>query len=461
MSVEGDADRWWREPLAAVVAGRKVILAGGVAAGWTALVPVVRRLGATDVLVVPTEGTGAGPQPEDATVMVCEPPPEVVGMMPRLRASLALLGDLPTDVVTAIESFDPDRAAAVFAVFLSEAAVIAGRPAIAYRRPEWVALEDKTVVDALLDRAGVARAPSAVVTVGDAFTAHRRLDQGAGTVWAADARDGYHGGATATRWVVDDATAAAATAELALLGDRVRVMPFLEGIATSVHGIVLPEGVAVLRPVELVTLRRGHELVYAGCATYWDPPNAVREEMRAAARHVGEQLRHDVDFRGAFTLDGVATTEGFRPTEVNPRFGAGLNVVARTLADVPLLLVLDVVVAGGKLGITAADLEAWLVAEADTTRAGGTWRIGVPVTAPIDSRSAVYDNGSWHWAADGEVPDATVVARDKFARAAFEPVRTPAGPSVGPRAAAFWNWYESAEDYSGAPLTAALDVTAP
>ena len=99
-------------------------------------------------------------------------------------------------------------------------------------------------------------------------------------MWAVDARDGFHGGGAGTRWVTDDDEAAAVAAELALMGERVRIMPFLEGIATSVHGIVLPDGVVALRPVEMVTLRRGHELRYSGCATFWDPPDEIREEMR-------------------------------------------------------------------------------------------------------------------------------------------------------------------------------------
>ncbi len=118
-------------------------------------------------------------------------------------------------------------------------------------------------------------------------------------------------------------------------------MPFLDGVATSVHGIVLPDGIAALRPVELVTLRQGHALRYSGCATFWDPPAAVREEMREAARRVGGRLRDEVGFRGAFTLDGVATADGFRPTELNPRFGAGLGVITRGLEGLPLTLVLD------------------------------------------------------------------------------------------------------------------------
>ena len=51
--------------------------------------------------------------------------------------------------------------------------------------------------------------------------------------------------------------------------------------------------------------------------------------MREAARRVGAVLRDEVAYRGAFTLDGVATVDGFRPTELNPRFGAGLGVITR------------------------------------------------------------------------------------------------------------------------------------
>ena len=218
-------------------------------------------------------------------------------------------------------------------------------------------------------------------------------------------------------------------AELAPSAETVRVMPFLDGIATSVHGIVLPDGVAVLRPVELVTLRRGHDLVYAGCGTYWDPPTAVREEMRAAARRVGEQLRTDVEFRGAFTLDGVATRDGFRPTEVNPRFGAGLMIITHGI-DVPLTLVLDLVVGGRSLGVTADWLEQELLAAADEHRAGATSQLHVPTPEPLDGRGLVYDDGSWRWAADGEQPDGVGISGHGFARSHFVQ-RAPIGESLG------------------------------
>ncbi len=136
--------------------------------------------------------------------------------------------------------------------------------------------------------------------------------------------------------------------------------------------------------------------------------------MRDAARRVGEQLRAEVDFRGAFTLDGVATVDGFRPTELNPRFGAGLSVITRGLADVPLHLVLDLVVAGVALPIAAAELEARDPRASPTpTRVGGTWQVGTsPRRARVDDRPACYVDGAWRWAGRRRAaPTATVVGR--------------------------------------------------
>jgi hypothetical protein len=449
---------WWRDPLGELVRGRRVILAGGPAATWTTFVAPLRELGAGGILVVATDGLGAGPQP-DAEVVAVDIPGDPTPME-RIRRTLATLADPPTSIVTAVEGFDPDHTAVVFGTFLTESATLVGRELVAHRRPEWVALEDKTTVDALLDRAGVARAPSATLDIPDAVRSWRRFDAGSGTVWAVDARDGFHGGGAGTRWVTDEDEADAVAGELALMGERVRVMPFLEGVATSIHGIVLPDGIAALRPVEMVTLRRGHELHYTGCATFWDPPDEIREEMRDAARRVGERLRADVDFRGAFTLDGVATAGGFRPTELNPRFGAGLAVITRGLGDTPLQLVLDLVVAGIPLGISAADLEREIVQGADAARSGGTWKLHVDTPVEVAGRDASYVDGAWRWSVDGEPVDATIVARGGFMRALFEADRTPVGVSVGQRSADFWLFADAELDAGIGPLTAALDVTA-
>ena len=448
---------WWRDPLRALVDGRRVILTGGPAAVWTPMIEPLCALGASDILVVGTDGLGAGPQPE-AQVAAVDIDGDV-GPMARLRIAINRIGDPPPSIVEAVEAFDPDRTAVVFGTFLGESPTLAGRPLVAHRRPEWVALEDKTTVDALLDRAGIARARSATVDIADAAATWHRFDASEGTVWAVDARDGFHGGAAGTRWVTDDAKAVSVAAELSSMGDRVRIMPFLEGIPCSVHGIVLPDGIAALRPVEMVTLRRGHELRYSGCATFWDPPDSVRDEMRQAARRVGELLRADVDFRGAFTLDGVATADGFRPTELNPRFGGGLGVITRGLGDTPLHLVLDLVVAGISLGISAADLENQILTDADVRRAGGTWQLHVPTPVEVTGRDATYDGGEWRWSREGDPVDANVVAAGSFARASFTDARTPVGPSVGQRSADFWRFADAELGTAIGPLAPATDVT--
>ena len=238
-------------------------------------------------------------------------------------------------------------------------------------------------------------------------------------------------------------------------------MPFLDGIATSVHGIVLPDGVVALRPVELVTLRSGHELHYAGCATFWDPPVAVREQMRDAARRVGEQLRAEVGFRGAFTLDGVATADGFRPTELNPRFGAGLNVITHGLADLPLHLVLDLVVAGIALPISAAELEAEILGLgrrlARRRHVAGRHvaaRAGRRPAGPLRRRRLAL--GRRRRAGRR----GTSSAAPGFTRLNFDPVRTPVGPSVGQRAADFWRFADEELGTAVGPLEAPVDVLA-
>ena len=292
-------------------AGRKVVLTGGPLAALTGVCRRLRELGAERPFVLATGmGTGEPPGPEEAEWCVVElAAPDLVA---EIRAAMRLLRLLPEGVAAALDRWDPRREALVLSPMFNELPQIAGRRVYGPRRPEWRRLEDKVVVDALWDDLGVPRAPSEVVPAEGAAlrAAARRLDRGAGTAWAGDARQGFHGGAFCLRWVRGEEDAAEAAAFLAARCDRVRVMPFLEGIPCSIHGVVFPEGVASFRPVEMVTLRRpgSNRLRYAGAATFWDPPAADREVMRDLARRVGAGLRDRVGYRGAFTVDG-----GWRP----------------------------------------------------------------------------------------------------------------------------------------------------
>jgi hypothetical protein len=436
-----DMEDWWLPPLRSVFGGRRLVLAGAKAAAWTEHLALLRAAGVSDVLVV-APGWGAGDRPDVDTVVV--ETPSGLSLMGQLRHEEAFVADPPPEVRSALDDFDPTGDALVLGSFLNTSPELAGRPFLTHRRPAWVALEDKVVVDAFWDRAGVPRLPSVVADLDDAARAAKSVDRGVGTVWAADAREGFHGGASQTYWVADEESQAAALAGLGPVCDRVRVMPFIEGVPCSIHGIVLPDGVAVLRPVEMVTLRRGRRFVYAGCATWWDPPADIRETMRSVARAVGSQLSVDVDFRGTFTVDGVVDGDGFWPTELNPRFGAGINVIARA-SGVPVLLLNDLVTAGREIGRPAEMVEAELVELADAHRGGGTWLAGLTVDAQPGTR--VLDEG-------------VVVVGDGFVRCVWNPSTAPVGPSTATSACRFWAEADRTLGTNIGPLTPATDLRA-
>jgi hypothetical protein len=449
---------WWEEPIRRLVRGRRVVLAGGVPPMWHAEAELVTRLGATAVMVVATEGEGIGEGPDVPTVTV--EPPDGLDPMERIRWGIDALGAPVPEVVRAVDAFDPDGVALVLGVFLNESPSFAGRPFLWHRRPEALALDDKTVVDRFWDDAGVARAPSIVVPVAEAWRASTVVDAGHGVVWAADSRDGWHGGGQRTRWVVDADQARAVVEELQPVCDQVRVMPFLEGIPCSVHGIVCADGSIVLRPVEMVTLRRGSDLFYAGCATFWDPVTALRDEMRDVARRVARELDAALRYRGAFTVDGVATAHGFLPTELNTRPGAGLSVIGRSLGDVPLMFLVDLVAAGLDLGRSAERLEEEWLAMADERRGGGTWRFwGVRANREVSDLALHFRGGEW---SDVEPPlpgpRATVSAAGAGARCAVDAATWPTGPSFAPAAVAFYRWCDDHLGTSFGELRAPVDA---
>ena len=346
--------------LGAVFAGRPVILGPGVLAGYTRVVRWLGQLGCP-VLVVATM-RGAGPVPAaDEFELVEVVPPRTTSVTEEFRILDQLARDLPPDAIAAIEAFDPDRRGVWWCgPFVTSDEPILGRRVLGGRPRAFLALEDKLLAEEVWRAAGVSSTPSRVVPVEqDALArATEELATDLGVVWSGDARDGFNGGGNYVRWVLDDVDRDTARGFFLPRCDQVRVMPFLDGVPCSIHGFVLPEGTAVLRPVEIATLRERdrRRFVYGGLSSWWDPAPADREEMRDVARRVGEQLRADHSYRGAFGVDGVLTTDGFRPTEINTRQPAGLNTVAGV--ELRLLSLLQVnLLAGLDPGLTAAEVE--------------------------------------------------------------------------------------------------------
>ena len=180
--------------------------------------------------------------------------------------------------------------------------------------------------------------------------------------------------------------------------------------------------------------------IYELPATFWDPPAADREVMRDLVRRVGAGLRHRVGYRGAFTVDGVLAAEGFRPTELNPRFGAGLATMTRDLPDLPVALLDRVLVEGETLAFTAADLERQVLAVADRARAGGAWTVTTEAADSTRELAVAFQGGACVPAADGRPADGVLSFGPSgvggFVRLALDPGRVPAGPPVAPLAVA-------------------------
>jgi RimJ/RimL family protein N-acetyltransferase len=428
--------------------GRRVVLAGMPVAATPRWIHQLRTLGAGRVLVVGTTlGTGDLPDPEhaewiDLDIRASDPVDE-------FRQFERLAADPHAAVTEALDRFDPEGGALVLAAPFQAVTTLGGRAVDGGRRPEWVALEDKTTNDALFDRAGVDRPPCKVVAAGDRSAlgaAAGRLDRGQGTVWAGDASQGFNGGGTFVRWVTDDAQADRAQRWFAGRCRSVRVAPFLEGTPCNIHGFATDDGVAVFRPVEAITLRSADPptLHYGGAATFFDPPEADRARMRIVARRVGALLRDEVGFRGSYTIDGVLTDDGFRPTEVNPRLGAGFTPLVGGVPDLPFVAFHWAVAAGWPCPVAPDELEDTIVAAADAHRAGGGWVAGRtrwretrqhPVVATDDGCEAAPDAGE----ANGVITTGPS-SQGGFIRFDATPGATPVGPPLAPRAASAYAW---------------------
>jgi hypothetical protein len=459
----------YREALRPLFAGRKVVCIGATAVGLSSIATTARELGATDVLIVSLAGYGVGVPVEVAEVY--EASITAVATSPAVTTSTTVTTSTAVTTSTTMETlrreeefkqapsaellavlhrFDPDREAVVLGQFVNTVSHLDGRPFLSYRRAEWMRLEDKTVIDAFWDRSGVSRAESVTcLAQRKALTeASLQIDAGAGVVWSGDSREGFNGGAEYVYIVRNQLEFDTALTFFGRHCDQVRVMPYLRGVPCSIHGVVFPDYVAVVRPIEMVVLQRTAPqlgegvFAYRGCASFYDPSESVRVQMISAAKLVGDQLRSEVGFRGCFTIDGVASPTGFLPTELNPRLGAGLNAVFAAAPDIPFSLIIDALVSGAELDIDPALFETRLRGLADSRRAGGSWGQASSGVAENQNRPAVFDGKSWRWAVEGEDPWGKVSSGSRgdggFARVTFQPEMIPAGPSVAPLAAAFW-----------------------
>ncbi|HEY5889523.1 MAG TPA: hypothetical protein VIW94_02330 [Acidimicrobiia bacterium] len=288
--------------------------------------------GSSTLVVAANEGTGD--LPETGIVYTMATSDSAVGA---IREFFKSVEDPNPGVIAAVDRFDPERRARVVTELYATAQEMVGRKTFGVRHPDWSAWEDKMRIDDLWEDLSIPHAEHRIVDVADAPTAASEIGNEMGSVWVADNSQGWHGGGDFVKWVHSFSDFESAVAWFSKRAERVRVMPFLDGLPCSIHGWVTANGVATFLPVEIFTLRDmpGHELFYSGVSTMWAAPPNLSDEMRAIARKVGRELGDRVGYRGPFGVDGVATVDGFRPTELNPRMSAGAGAQMGSV-DVPL-----------------------------------------------------------------------------------------------------------------------------
>jgi hypothetical protein len=188
--------------------------------------------------------------------------------------------------------------------------------------------------------------------------------------------------------------------------------------------------------------------------------------MRALTRRVGVALRERVRFRGAFTIDGVLSEEGFLPTEINSRFGAGLGLLSAAVPTLPLSALTLAVAEGEALDYRPDWLEEVVMREADRHRSGRGARVLHQPREETVVHELIRDGDGLRFAGEDEKEgaDASLLlgpaAVGAFLRIAPRPERMPRGASMAPFVVKAFAFADRELGTGLGPLEAARDVRA-
>ena len=363
-----------RDAMRKIVADKKWITATPILVGSESMAQELINLGAQEVLAIGcAEGVRHTTLEEEVLsklISHCMNLSFEGDMMDGIRGGEIALDHLNEQSLSLITTFDPDLKAYAFRAIFSESEQLAGRHVFGSRPAHWQALEDKIVIDDFWDQAGVKRAPSLCVDLNleSLERAYLKMNQGVGVVIAGDAKAGFHGGATLTRWARSKEQLNLILSDLKLKCDQVRVMPLLEGVSCSMHGWVFPSGEYIsLRPCEMLVSFSDQDtrFEYHGASTLWRPSSEIKQEMEQVVERAAQRLSNEYQYRGVFTVDGIATSQGFLPTELNPRFGGALGRMNAALPELPLLTMHYATVEGHDVGISPHELRELMISAAE------------------------------------------------------------------------------------------------
>jgi len=175
-------------------------------------------------------------------------------------------------------------------------------------------------------------------------------------------------------------------------------------------------------------------------------------------------LRAEYPYAGGFTVDGVMTRDGFLPTELNPRVGAGIGRAVRGMPDLALAAINRALIAGVDIDYRPREFENLLVTGADSARSGIGFLMVDAVPDEKQERGVVLSGGQSRLARPGEPPDATI-AWDRGSPAGSvavrpDPDRVPAGASIAPWVMRGFEVADRVWDLGLPEFTAAVDLHA-
>lgn len=129
--------------------------------------------------------------------------------------------------------------------------------------------------------------------------------------------------------------------------------------------------------------------------------------MRDAAYRAGTALREIVDYRDPFGIDGILSEDGYVPTEMNARSGAGPKTLGAGLPDLPLAPLCLAVIQGEKLDYRPDLLERAVVESADAHRTCAGWAVTRTTFDDSGVLEVVRDGDEYRETAADEEPHGT------------------------------------------------------
>jgi hypothetical protein len=220
------------------------------------------------------------------------------------------------------DRFDPGHQATLVLPDPLDPPAAGDRRRLGRRRAAWRLFENKTSVDGLWDAIGLPRAPAVICDPPtDVGPLGSDVDAGSGVVCSCQGAGGTPtaGGDGIWWW----RTGQPPPGIPGLGTSRIRLMPLLEGPAIRLHGLVLDTTVVTFPPMEIVALPRPASGTFqcSGAVATLDPS----PELAALTKRIGAGLRDNIGYLGGYSVDGILTASGFRPTDLNARLTSAIE----------------------------------------------------------------------------------------------------------------------------------------